>query len=210
MASGADTIGPRWQQFKPLHNVCEFLHALHVYAEDANKGITRFVEANHFCSHARKDLRQCLIYDSNAKDARLIGVEYMIPKHVYLTLDPEEQKLWHSHEFEVKSGMLVFPKPDGWDTEEWEKAELAAMKEVVGLYGKTWHFWQTDLGHEVPLGYPTLMGSFTHADQLHMDEALKRRDQQFGISYKQKAAARADIPPPGVHENADYWWKSNR
>jgi hypothetical protein len=58
----------------------------------------------------------------------------------------------HSHEFEVKSGMLVFPKPDGWDTEEWEKAELAAMKEVVGLYGKTWHFWQTDLGHEVPLG----------------------------------------------------------
>lgn len=45
------------------------------------------------------------------------------------------------------------------------------------------------------------MGSFTHADQLHMDGALKRRDQQFGISYKQKAAARADIPPPGVHES---------
>lgn len=40
------------------------------------------------------DLRQCLIYDSNEKNARLIGVEFMIPKEKYLTLDEEEQKLW--------------------------------------------------------------------------------------------------------------------
>lgn len=44
------------------------------------------------------DLRQCLLYDSAAKNARLIGVEYMIPKETYETLEPEEQKLWHSHE----------------------------------------------------------------------------------------------------------------
>ncbi len=48
--------------------------------------------------------------------------------------------------------MLVCPKPNGWEVEDWEKAELAAMNEVVGLYGKTWHFWQIDLGHELPLG----------------------------------------------------------
>ncbi len=56
--------------------------------------MTRFVEANHYCSHVRKDLRQCLIYDTNEKDARLIGVEFMVPRHVYETLDAEEQKLW--------------------------------------------------------------------------------------------------------------------
>lgn len=44
------------------------------------------------------DVRQCLLYDSAAKNARLIGVEYMVTKEIYETLDPEEQKLWHSHE----------------------------------------------------------------------------------------------------------------
>lgn len=86
------------------------------------------------------DLRQCLIYDSHEKDARLIGVEYMVPRHVYETFQTEEQTLWHSHEYEVKSGMLILPKPADYDVEEWEKAELEAMKEIVGLYGKTWHF----------------------------------------------------------------------
>lgn len=98
------------------------------------------------------DLRQCVIYDSSGKDAKLIGVEYMIPKHVFETLDPEEQKLWHSHEFEVSSGMLIHPKPANHDYDEWEKAELAAMQEVMGLYGKTWHFWQVDRGDQLPLG----------------------------------------------------------
>ena len=140
------------QDFKPLGNVCEFLNAVHIYAGEASQGVTRFVEANHYCSHVRKDLRQCLIYDSNRLDARLIGVEYMVPKHVYEKLDPEEQKLWHSHEFEVKSGMLVLPKPPAIPQEAWDAAELSAMHEVVGLYGKTWHFWQVDRGDELPLG----------------------------------------------------------
>ena len=140
------------QDFKPLGNICEFLNAVHIYAGEASQGVTRFVEANHYCAHVRKDLRQCLIYDSNKPDARLIGVEYMVPKHVYEKLDPEEQKLWHSHEFEVKSGMLVLPKPENIPQAAWDVAELSAMHEVVGLYGKTWHFWQVDRGDELPLG----------------------------------------------------------
>jgi len=46
-------------------------------------------------------MRQCLIYDSPEKGARLIGVEYMITPKLYDTLDQEEKKLWHSHEYEV-------------------------------------------------------------------------------------------------------------
>ncbi len=48
--------------------------------------------------------------------------------------------------------MLVLPKPAAMSSEEWEKAEVEAMNEVVGLYGKTWHFWQVDKGDELPLG----------------------------------------------------------
>lgn len=59
------------------------------------------------------DVRQCLIYDSTKPNARLIGVEYMISPRLFDTLPPEEQKLWHTHEYEVKSGMLIMPTPPG-------------------------------------------------------------------------------------------------
>ena len=61
----------------------------------------------------------------------------MIPNHRYLKLDPEEQKYWHSHEFEVKSGMLVLPYPDSHkhQTDKWDELETKAMEEVVTLVG---------------------------------------------------------------------------
>ena len=135
-----------------------------------------------------------------------------MPKHVYETLDPEEQKLWHSHEFEVKSGMLILPTPsthEGYG-DKWEKLETEAMKEVIGLYGKTWHFWQVDKGHELPLGRPTLMGSLTEERQTNVDEALKDRDRRFNVDHKDKARLRKGIEGPGIHENADLWWDEAR
>lgn len=200
------TIDP---ELKPLHNVCEYLNALHIYTDEARQGICRSVEAHHFCSHVSKDLRQCLIYDSCSPSARLIGVEYMVPKHVYEKLDPEEQKLWHSHEFEVKSGMLVLPTPSTHKGhgDKWEKLETEAMKEVVGLYGKLWHFWQVDKGHELPLGWPRLMGSLTDGRQTNLDEALKDRNERFDVDHRKKAEVRRGIQEPGIHENADGWWK---
>ena len=54
-------------------------------------------------------MRQCILTDSDAKGARIIGIEYMISKELFDGLDPEEQKLWHSHRYEVASGSLVAP-----------------------------------------------------------------------------------------------------
>jgi len=34
--------------------------------------------------------------------------------------------------------------------EEWDKIETKAMEEVVGLYGKLYHFWEVDKGHQLP------------------------------------------------------------
>jgi hypothetical protein len=47
----------------------------------------------------------------------------------------------------------------------WEIAETEEMKEVIGLYGKTYHLWQVDRGDTLPLGRPELMMSFIKAEQ---------------------------------------------
>jgi Protein of unknown function (DUF1264) len=133
----------------------------------------------------------------------------MIPKHVYETLDAEEQKMWHSHEYEVSSGMLVAPKPGAEAHNEWDVQETEAMKEVAGLYGKTWHTWQVDRGDELPLGTPTLMGSLTRDGQIDLDKTLESRNREFNVDHKDRAVIRekAGVKGPGIHENADSWWK---
>jgi hypothetical protein len=66
---------------------------------------------------------------------------------------------------QVKSGMLIMPNPNV-PVPVWEIAETEEMKEVIGLYGKTYHFWQVDKGDTLPLGKPELMMSFTKAEQV--------------------------------------------
>ncbi len=56
--------------------------------------------------HYNQDMRQCAIFDSPEVDARLIGVEYIIFEKLFDTLSDEEKKLWHSHDYEFKGGIL--------------------------------------------------------------------------------------------------------
>ena len=55
-------------------------------------------------------------------------------------------QLWHSHQYEVKSGMLTEPNfPANVDKE--------AMKILVNTYGKTFHTWRYDQkDNDIPLG----------------------------------------------------------
>ncbi|KAL8979459.1 MAG: hypothetical protein Q9205_005209 [Flavoplaca limonia] len=181
------------QNFAPVNAVCAHLNAFHVYSSDPH----RCVEANHYCSHISEDVRQCLIYDTPQPNARLIGVEYMISPKLYATLDASERKRWHSHVFEVKSGMLIMPGPAGVPNAGWEVAESKEMEEVIGLYGKTYHFWQVDRGDKLPLGEPELMGSFTSEEQMPKG-LLKERDERYGISSEQKKEKRGYIEEPEV------------
>ena len=68
----------------------------------------------------------------------------MITLRLYHILDHEEHKLWHSHVFEVKPGMLIFPQSQLVPTGAWETAETKEMEDVVELYGKVYHLWQVD------------------------------------------------------------------
>ncbi|KAI9794903.1 MAG: hypothetical protein M1833_007350 [Piccolia ochrophora] len=182
------------QDLSPIKQVCAHLNAFHVYASDPGRG----VEANHYCSHLNE-----------GPNARLIGVEYMITPRVYETLSGEERKLWHSHVFEVKSGMLIMPTPPGVPQTVWETAETSEMRDVIPLYGKTYHLWQVDRGDKVPLGAPELMMSFTAPSQLDFEEVVGERDQRYGVNHKHKAELRRDIVEPDTHQDADSMWTSS-
>ncbi|KAK6125304.1 hypothetical protein DH2020_040952 [Rehmannia glutinosa] len=70
-------------------------------------------------------------------DARLIGLEYIVSEEMFLTLPDEEKRFWHSHEFEVKSGVLFMPGVPG-------AIQRQDLEKVAKTYGKVIHFWQVD------------------------------------------------------------------
>lgn len=151
------------------------------------------------------DIRQCLIYDSPKANARLIGIEYMVSPRIFKTLPAEERKLWHTHEFEVKSGMLVMPAPAGVPNAVWEAAETAEVKDIAPVYGKAYHLWQVDRGDPVPMGPAQLMGSFTSHESVKLahegglDGLLQDRDERFGVDHRQKAQKREGIEAVEKH-----------
>ncbi|RMJ24825.1 DUF1264 domain protein [Aspergillus sp. HF37] len=183
------------QDFAPIEQICAHLNGFHVYAADP----TRCVEANHYCTHLTEDVRQCLIYDTPDRKARLIGIEYMISPRLFKSLPPEERKLWHTHEFEVKSGMLIMPTLSTVPSAVWDVAETSEMRDLIPNYGKTYHLWQVDRGDPVPLGPPQLMGSFTSEEKVRvakcggMEELVSARDERFGVDFRVKAEKRSGI-----------------
>ena len=188
-----DTAADALQVKRPLDVMSEYLNGFHFYADDMG----RQVEANHFCTHLTEDFHQCVIYEANQKNARLIGIEYIVSERIFRTLPEEEKKLWHSHHYEVKSGMLVAPGvPD--------VGEHAFMTDLVTTYGKTWHTWQVDRDHDFPFGIPQLMMGFTQDGQVRQS-LLEDRDRRFDISTQGEKKNRADIPTPRIVPGANAW-----
>lgn len=189
------------QTFTPIRQIGVHLVGAHAYATDPS----RQVLAHHYCSHLTEDLRQCLIYDSyDRADARLIGVEYVISRAMYERLPPEEKQYWHSHAYEVCSGLLTMPGVP-------QMMEDTEMQKLVNTYGKTWHFWQVDRGDPLPMGPPRLMASFTKPGQLN-GQLLKLVEEKLDIDTEKLGEHRMrkyKVEP--VHPEADQFknveWK---
>ncbi len=181
------------QSRPPIDALNAYLDGFHFY----NGHMNAQMEAHHYCAILNEEVIQCVIYDGNRKDAKLMGVEYIISEHLFAGLPKAEQALWHSHVHEVKSGQLVAPGIP-------EVAEHALMEKLVHTYGKTWHTWHSDLNKDLPLGVPQLMMGFT-ADGQADPQMIADRDRRFGIDSAQKKKARADIPTPAVAPGADAW-----
>ena len=75
------------------------------------------------------------------------------------------------------------------------------MKQVIRLYGKTFHLWQVDRGDKLPLGTPQLMTSITDRHQIpgFWEVKVTDRDSRLGSNYAQKKEARKKIEEPRVH-----------
>eukprot|EP01113_Clastostelium_recurvatum_P008166 TRINITY_DN13829_c0_g1_i2.p1 TRINITY_DN13829_c0_g1~~TRINITY_DN13829_c0_g1_i2.p1 ORF type:complete len:210 (+),score=50.33 TRINITY_DN13829_c0_g1_i2:198-827(+) len=189
-----DTGARVTQTLHPIRSVHAHLCAAHIYSGEPGRQII----AHHYCSHINDDVKQCLIYDSNTPTARLIGVEYIISKKLFESLPEEEKQFWHSHVYEIKSGMLTAPGIPA-------VAEYPLMEELVDTYGKTWHFWQVDRGDELPYGLPQLMMSFTRDGQA-TDDIMAQIDGQvtFG-SIAKRRHEREGLPTPEVAAGADAW-----
>ncbi|RZT35451.1 OBAP family protein [Cupriavidus agavae] len=181
------------QTTPPIEALNTYLDGFHFY----NGQMDHQMEAHHFCSVLNEDVTQCVIYDSNARDGKLMGVEYIISAKLFAGLEASEKALWHSHVHEVKSGQLVAPGiPD--------VAEHELMKKIIGTYGKTWHTWHTDQQKTLPLGMPQLMMGFV-ADGQAAPGMVTARDHRLGIDSRQKREEREPIPAPLVDPGADAW-----
>lgn len=183
------------QNKPPIEAINAYLDGFHFYSGDM-KGQ---MEAHHYCSIVNEDVTQCVIYDGNMRDAKLMGVEYIVSAKLFATLPAAEKTLWHSHAHEVKSGTLIAPGIPA-------AAEHALMEKLVGTYGKTWHTWHTDQNKALPTGVPQLMMGFTADGQL--DPGLvEARDRRLEVDSAERRRQREDIVAPPVEAGADAWQK---
>jgi hypothetical protein len=181
------------QDREPLDAMSAYLDGFHFYNGDMDGQM----EAHHYVTVLNEEVMQAVIFDGNTRNAKLMGVEYIISERLFDSLDAQEKKLWHSHSYEVSSGSLIAPGLPA-------AAENALMKKIVSTYGKTWHTWHTDRDKELPYGIPALMMGFTRPGQL--DPALiADRDDRFGIRTSDIEARRKDIAAPPPKPGANAW-----
>jgi len=108
--------------------------------------------AYHFCKPVNGKCNQCVLYDGTGPDAKLIGVEYLVPDDVYQLMPAEEKSFWHDHKFEVDEGLLKSLTQTGDE----EKKTLAAVRT---MWGKVFHTWVD--GETYPRGPARLFWSVT-------------------------------------------------
>jgi Protein of unknown function (DUF1264) len=170
------------RESSPANNFHLYLCAFHI----AKKNPAFVVEAHHYCSSVAEDVHQCVIFDSNSKNARILGVEYIISDAIYRKLPAEEKKFYHPHSYEIISGLLVAPDLD-------DDAEQKLLSGLVTSWGKTWHTWP-DPSTALPMGEPLLMWSATRDGQIS-DELLADRDRKMKISTPAKRKRRSVFGP---------------
>jgi hypothetical protein len=180
---GADAL----QSKAPVNKLDQYLVGFHFFHADPSIQDT----AHHSCHILNDDFIQCAIFDGNGDDAKLIGVEYVISRELFRTLPQDEQKLWHPHNYEVKSGTLVAPRVPG-------VAERALMEHLVTTYGKTWHLWHTR-ADDLPLGGALLMKGATEDGQIRQS-LIDQRDDAMEIDTAAKKRQRRNIDDPGFDD----------
>jgi hypothetical protein len=171
----------------PVEKIAMYLNGFHVSKDDPKMQM----EAHHYCNQANEDLAQCVLFDGNTAEARLMGIEYIISEKLYSTLPTEEKAYWHPHNYEVLSGQLRMPGlPDA--------AEKEALKGKINSYGKTWHTWMTGMHNQkadpLPFGPPHLQWSFNRDGEAN-PQLSETRDRRMNLDSMKARQEREDLVP---------------
>ncbi len=186
----------------PVEKIAIYLNGFHIAKADPGMQM----EAHHYCNQVNEDLAQCVLFDGNTAEARLMGIEYIVSERLYGTLPVEERAYWHPHNYEVLSGELRMPGlPDA--------AERETLARKVNSYGKTWHTWMTGMPDRtpdpLPFGPPQLQWSVNRDGELKAG-MVADRDKRFGLNTAEERKARASLvdlarPQGGVSALADHF-----
>ena len=127
----------------------------------------------HYCMSRSDEMHQCLLYDSYERNARLIGVEYIVTDRIYRELPDTEKKYWHPHTYEVLAGGLIAPEHEA-------RGRAGVHEGAFDHLGKDLaHLARPD--HPVPMGEPLLMWALT-GDGQHDTDVIATRDKHFKVS----------------------------
>ena len=118
---------------------------LHIDAKRHVPGNPNFI-AHHWCRPASGGITECQLYESDAANARLVGVEVVVPAATWKTFSKSEQALWHYHRVEIPKVSATLP---GMSATEAKKV-VASLQET---YGKVYLLWDPSANNE-PTGKP--------------------------------------------------------
>jgi len=184
---GSDMV----QSFAPINQIKTHLCGFAFYANDPS----RQVELHHYCCSLNEDFVQCAVYDGDGPHARLIGIEYVCSEKLFASLPAEEQKLWHSHQFDILSGSFIAPGLPA-------VAERELQRNLINTYGKTWVLWQVDRGDTLPIGVPQLMMVATKPGEWN-PSLFKTRESLMGRKTEESIKTVAGLPANPPLGNAD-------
>lgn len=177
----------------PLHSHQAFFCGIHMAKKDPKfQLITQHYCAAHVEDGLEDPMYQCVLFDSTGKNAKLLGVEYIISDRQYRKLPDEEKPFWHAHTYEVLGGGLIAPEMKPED-------EMAFMKGLLTTWGKAWHTWP-DPKSPVPMGEPLLIWSLMGDGQVD-EKVLATRDREFKVDtakISEKRIKEIGLQPPNV------------
>jgi hypothetical protein len=94
------------------------------------------LRVQHYCKPNDKIVLVCQLYDSDSKNATLIGVEYIITTDQYNSLPNREKPNWHLHKIEFVSN-----RADPMFPELTPAKAMALMGKLIDTYGKVIITW---------------------------------------------------------------------
>ena len=120
---------------------------LHIDAKKHFPGNSDLI-AHHYCKPVAGGFYECQLYDSDAPDARLVGVEVVVPADTYSKFSADEKALWHYHKTEIPKVQATLP-----DLSPEEAAKV--VKSLEETYGKIYLLWDPSKG-DLPIGNPSV------------------------------------------------------